>query len=225
MKKITKGFTLLEVSVCFVLFAILLELLWGFFGNIYTEFLQFDKKITLNNEAEMIESFFSDYIRGADKVEITVVKKDALGIIQDQKIIEVMLPKEIVGGVDLKNPNNIEISDYELSKIEIEKKQLDATGTIYETKNSEIVFSYTVTSEGERVSRKLEYQALDGIRGTKKGDAKLISNQIENIKVERNIDSNLIEFICTVHREKEINQRLKITFKFSESIAYKERLL
>ncbi len=219
MRKQEKGFTLLEIAVCFILFAILLESLYGFFGNIYTEFIQTDTKLALNSEADMIESFLSDYIRGADKIKITI--KDGA----DVKVIEVMQPKTVPRvATDPNNLNNDEIIDLPLVKIETERKEVDTTTSpsSYKINKSEIELTDNPTPRtGKQGEMQLNYRALPGTSG----GPKLISDQIENIKVSRKKDSDLVEFTCTVHKANETNERLKVTIKFSESLAYKERLL
>ena len=70
MNKDEKGFSLLEIICCFVIFALLLEGLWGVFGNIHSNFMVFDKQVELDNEGEGIESFIKTHIRGADSVKI-----------------------------------------------------------------------------------------------------------------------------------------------------------
>ena len=209
MKKREQGFTLLEISVCFILFAILLEALWGFFGNIYGEFLMFDKKVALDNEADTIESFLRDYIRQADKIKITT---------QDGKTIEVILAPPGT------NPNNLDVIDGDLKEIEIEKKQLNVAGSAYETKNSKVIVGNTSSPTGKQGKLQLTYQALSGVGGSNVGSPKLISDQIENIKVTSKKDSDLVEFTCTVHKNGETNVRLKITFRFTEALTYKARL-
>ena len=70
MKKNQKGFSLLEILCCFVIFAFLLQGLWGVFGNIYFNYMVFDKQVELDNEGEGIESFIKTYIREADLVKV-----------------------------------------------------------------------------------------------------------------------------------------------------------
>ncbi len=70
MNKNQKGFSLLEIICCFVIFAFLLEGLWGVFGNIYFNYMVFDKQVELDNEGEGIESFIKTYIREADSVKV-----------------------------------------------------------------------------------------------------------------------------------------------------------
>ncbi len=209
MKRREQGFTLLEISVCFVLFAILLEALWGFFGNIYGEFLMFDKKVALDNEADTIESFLRDYIRQADKIKITT---------QDGKTIEVILAPPDT------NPNNLDVINGDLQEIEIEKKQFNAASSAYETKNSKVIVGNTSSPTGKQGKLQLTYQALSGVGGSDVGSSKLISDQIENIKVTSKKDSDLVEFTCTVHKNGETNDRLKVTFRFTEALSYKARL-
>ena len=209
MKRREQGFTLLEISVCFILFAILLEALWGFFGNIYGEFLMFDKKVALDNEADTIESFLRDYIRQADKIKITT---------QDGKTIEVILAPPDT------NPNNLDVINGDLQEIEIEKKQFNAASSAYETKNSKVIVGNTSSPTGKQGKLQLTYQALSGVGGSNVGSPKLISDQIENIKVTSKKDSDLVEFTCTVHKNGETNDRLKVTFRFTEALSYKARL-
>lgn len=213
MKEKQKGFTLLELAVCFVLFAILLEALWGFFGNIYGEFIQFDKKIALNNEADAVESFLRDYIRQADKIKLTM---------QDGKIIEVILAPTTIAPSP--NPNNQDVIAGDLKQIEIEKKQLNTAGTAYEIKNSKVFVENNTSPTGNQGRLKLSYQLLSGIGGSDVGGANLISDQIENIKVTHKKDSDLVEITCIIHKNGETNERLKVTIRFTEDLSYKERL-
>lgn len=213
MKENQKGFTLLELVVCFVLFAILLEGLWGFFSNIYGEFMQFDKKVALNNEVDAVESFLRDYIREADKITLTM---------QDGKIIEVILAPTTANPAP--NPNNQDVIAGDLKQIEIEKKQLNAAGTAYEIKNSKVFVVNNTSPTGKQGRLKVSYQLLSGVGGSGIGGAKLISDQIENIKVTHRKDSDLVEITCTVHKNGETNGRLKVTVRFTEDLSYKERL-
>ncbi len=184
MKKNSRGFTLLEICVCFILFAILLESLWGFFSNTYAEFLQMDKQVMLNNEADAIQSFIKNYIRQEEKIKITT---------QDDSIIQVL--------TGTGNPSS------------------DITGDLksIEGDSSQLKIGTNTPPIARQGLLKLEY-----ISG---GTSKVVSDQIQNIKVTQKKDSDLVEFVCTLHKAGESNNRSKVTIRFIESLTYKERLI
>ncbi len=70
MNKNQSGFGLLETICSFMIFIFLLQGLWGFFSNIYFNYMVFNKQVELDNKGESIESFIKTYIREADLVKI-----------------------------------------------------------------------------------------------------------------------------------------------------------
>ena len=72
MKSSEKGFTLLELCVCFILFSIFLECIWGFFTHIYMNYYTFNRQVNLDNEANNVEAFIRDNIRAAYELKISV---------------------------------------------------------------------------------------------------------------------------------------------------------
>ena len=174
---------MLDISVCFVLFAIFLEGLGGFFGNFYGEFIIFAKKVALNNEADAVVSFLRTYIREAEKIKITT---------EDGDIIEVIL-----------SGTHPEIVEKTLATIEV-----DGSKTI----------------KLEAISTPTANQGKMVLKYTSGGTSKVISDKIENIKVTREKNSDIVEFTCTIHKAGEANDRTKVVIKFAESLAYKGKL-
>ena len=192
MKQKREGFTLLEMCMSLILFTIMLEGLWGFFTNIYVDYIQFMLQTALNSEASTIEDYISEYIRSADKIKITTED----GII------------EVVG-----SPNNVEVHKAHLKKIEGIIKTPKADGSGFYEKKSDVVRS--LDEKGNEV-----YKLTYSVNGS--GTSNLISDEIESIKVTSKKASNLVIFECRLQKAGETNERLKVSRKFTESIANKE---
>lgn len=198
MKVKEKGFTLIEVIMAIMLFGILLEGIGGFFSTTYTAFTQFDKKVILNNEATAVEDFMRDYIRRADEIKIFVTRPTIIEPIQ-------VYPNA--------NPSTT-ISGETLKYIEIVRKVQTAAsgGGIVETiEKCKIELAPNYASD--QGAYKLKY-----IVGT---NERIISDQIENIKIAITKDSNLVEIECMIAKKSEMSERLKVTVKFTESLRYK----
>lgn len=71
MKHKEKGFTLLEAIISFMIFAIVLQATLNFFGTVYKNSKDFEKKSSLMDEARNVSQFIRSQIRQADKVVIT----------------------------------------------------------------------------------------------------------------------------------------------------------
>lgn len=72
IRKLEKGFTLLEVTISLVLIIILIEAMGGFFYHMYRDAIQLQNKIALNNSMELITTFIKEEICLADKIEIWI---------------------------------------------------------------------------------------------------------------------------------------------------------
>lgn len=202
MKEKEKGFTLLEMSLSFTLFAILLESIWGIFSVIYMQSIELEQQIKLSHEAVSVEEFIRQEIRSADKVCITTTLGDQ---IQTN---------------DLKNLKGIEVKDQPLKSIKYQIKIPKTNGLGYTQKECEMVL-FTITSDTTRGAKKLNY-IVRSIGGTSViANSTLVSEMIENIKVTRYKNSNVVEFTCEIQKKNESNPRLKIVRKFTESLEYK----
>lgn len=195
MKQQEEGFTLLEMCACLILFAIMLEGLWGFFNQFYMDSIQFNQQTALNNEASIIEDYISQYIRTADHITITTT---------DDGIIEVT-------GSD----KNQEIENADLKKIEAVIQIPKSYGSGFLEKKSKVTVESLSSIEEGKGAYKLTY-SVDGIATNN-----LISDQIENIKVSSKKESNTVIFDCTIKKRGETNERLIVRKQFTESIAYK----
>lgn len=197
-----KGFTLLEVILAIMLFGILLEGIGGFFSGIYKEFTYFDTKVVLNNEATAIEDFMRDYIRMADEIKIFIKRPTITDPIQ----------------VYPQTNSSTTISGETLSYIEIVRKtQTTASGGgIVET-----VEKCNIQLEGNKDKGQGSYKLYYVVKNNGVENKRVISDQIENIKIAIAKDSNLVEIECMVGKENETDPRLKTTVEFTESLAYK----
>ena len=78
-----RGFSLLEAILALLLFALLMDGLFDFFGKTYADYVRFDNKATNINETRAISDFIRNEIRGADEVTIkladgTIITKGTL---------------------------------------------------------------------------------------------------------------------------------------------------
>ena len=73
-----KGFSLLEAVLALLLFALLMDGLFDFFGKTYADYIRFDNKVTNMNEARVISDFIRSEIRGADEVAILLVEDEKM---------------------------------------------------------------------------------------------------------------------------------------------------
>lgn len=203
MKENEKGVTLLEMSLSFVLLAILLESVWGFFSTLYIQSIRLEQQIRLSNEAAAVVGFIKQEIRSADKVQITTMLGDKIEVVHSGET------------------NNIELRDQPLKSIQYQLKIPKTNGLGYTEKECEIIL-YTIPREPKKGENKLSYtvRTIDGkYVGT---NFSIISEMIENIKVTRYKDSDLVEFTCKISKKNERDPKLIITKKFTESLEYKE---
>lgn len=196
MKEKEQGFTLLEMMVCFIIFGIFLECLWGFYTHIHINHVTFNQQVKLTSEGDNIEAFIRESIRDAKKVKITTSGSGGVG------------EEEIESG------HMNDVQQLELIKIEF-TRVVDEGGTPTE-KSCMLEITNNGASDIGKGAHNLVYKV--------DSSEKIISDQIENIKVTSKKDSNLVTFECVLCKKDETNSRLKVTKQFSESLAYKEHM-
>lgn len=204
MKENEEGFTLLEMCISFILFAIMLESIWGFFSTIYINYLQFAHQVSINSEVMNVEDFIKQEIRLADKVLIITTSGEQIEVTYKT------------------STNNIEVKDKSLKTIKYMVKMPKTNGPGYKEKECEITLDTVSTIDMAKGTQKLSYsvKSIGGIPVVTNNT--VISEMIENIKVTSYKDSDLVEFTCEFQKRNETNNRLKITKKFTESLEYKE---
>lgn len=204
MKRNEGGFTLLETCISFVLFAIMIESIWGFFSTIYINYLQFEQQVSMNSERINVEDFIKREIRSADKVRILTTSGEQIEVTYKT------------------STNNVEVKDKLLKSIKYRVKVPKTIGIGYEEKECEIVLRTVSTIDGTKGTKELSYsvKAKGGIPVAT--NYTVISEMIENIKVTSYKDSDLVEFTCEFQKRNENNNKLKITKRFIESLEYKE---
>lgn len=204
MQENEQGFTLLEVCVSFILFAIMLESIWGFFSNIYSNYIQFNQQVSINSEATTVEDFIKQELRAADKVLIITTTGEQIEVTYKA------------------SKYNIEVKDKGLKKIKYRVKVPKTSGIGYDEKECEMVLTRTSSTDATKGAYQLNYSVTFKGGGSVGYNKTLVSEMIENIKVTRYKDSDLVEFSCTFQKKNETNSKLKITKKFTESLEYKE---
>ena len=205
MRKNEKGFTLLEVCVSLILFAIMLESIWGFFSTIYINYIRFNEQVKISSEATTVEDFIVQEIRGADKVRIKTTT-----------------PGEQIEVTYKGSTSNVEVKDKSLERIQYMIEIPNPTGGGYKEKECEIILTPISPTDEKKGKYQLSYsvKSIGGVAVTTNNT--IVSEMIENIKVTRYKDSDLVEFTCTLHKINETQNRLKLTKKFTESLEYKE---
>lgn len=204
MQENEKGFTLLEVCVSFILFAIMLESICGFLSNIYSNYIQFNQQVSINSEATTVEDFIKQELRAADKVLIITTTGEQIEVTYKA------------------SKHNIEVKDKSLQKIQYRVKVPKTSGIGYEEKECEMVLTRTSSTDATKGTYQLNYSVTFKGGGSVGSNKTLVSEMIENIKVTRYKDSDLVEFSCAFQKKNETNSKLKITKKFTESLEYKE---
>ena len=202
MKKNEKGATLLEVSLSFVLFAILLESIWAFFSVIHIQSNRLEQQIRMSSEASAVMNFIRQEIRSADKVRIITMVGDKTEVI------------------DLSGLNNIEVRDQPIKSIQYRIKIPETNGVGYTEKVCEMVL-YDMPSDAASGAKKLDY-IVRSIGGQYvETNHTVVSEMIQNIKVTRYKNSELIEFTCEISKKNEVDPKLIMIKKSTESLQYK----
>ena len=197
-----KGFTLLEMSLSFVLFAILIESIWGFFATISKHSIQLEQQIRMSSEAASVADFIRQELHSADEVCIVTT----LGTILEANSSE--------------SKTSAEVINESLKAIKYRVKVPKTSGEGYTQKTCEIVLS-SVSVNSTKGKQKLSY-TVNAVDGSWVGiNSAVISEMIEDIKVTRYKNSDLIEFTCEIYKNNETNPKLKIIKKFMESLEYK----
>ncbi|MBP3887075.1 MAG: hypothetical protein J6F30_05400 [Cellulosilyticum sp.] len=188
MKK-ANGFTLLEMCLCFILFAIFIEWVGTYYVHVSNNSKILHEQIELMNESDNIEAFLHESIRNATQ----------LRIITEGAIIESSHKEDVISG--------------ELVKMEF----IRATNK-KETSNDEVC-CVEISNNVRATEAKGKHNLIYKVEG--KGGHKVISDQVETIKVTSYANSNIVTFECTLHKEGETNSRLIYKKVFSESLDYK----
>lgn len=90
---------------------------------------------------------------------------------------------------------------------------------LYTTGNTSIKLSVLKDGTGNYYPGKGKYK-LEYWSG---GTPSLISDQIEDIEVKREANSEIVEFTCKFNKHDETNEILKLEETFTESLAYKKK--
>ena len=204
MKKNERGFTLLEMCISFILFAIMLESIWGFFSNIYRNYIQLNQQVSLVSEATNVEEFIKQEIRAADRVLITTTTGEHIEVIYKE------------------SPNNIDVKNKALKKIQYMVKVPKTSGIGYEKKECELVLSPISSVDGTKGNYRLSYsvKSIGGIPVVTNNT--VVSEMVESIKITSYKNSDLVEFTCEFQKKDEENNRIQLTKKFIESLEYKQ---
>ena len=200
MKKADKGFTLLEAVIALVLFALLLQSLLDFFSQMYINARRFEQRSYLVDNARSVNDFIQEKIRNSYFIEVTVATGDngTPEVLSDDPIV-IITP--IINSSD-----NVA---YEGRFVQIKMK--DKAGTNLSEVNIERI--------PDSVEGKGKYRLIYTAGGT----SSLISDMVENIKVKREIDSDVVEFTCSFNKRDETIDKLKIEEIFTETLAYKNK--
>lgn len=187
-----KGFTLLELCMCLVLFGIFIECLDGFLTQCTMRYKQYRSQLELTNEGQNVEDFIRNGIRKADKVQIKT---------ESGKVIQAI---------------NQSLGQQE-SDIENEKLvKIECVSTVIEDgRQMTKKYRLEVKKSGEDYSGQyaLVYNGGDV--------SNIISEQIEHIRVTREKGSNRVQFECSLQKKDQTNIPLNYTKCFSESIENK----
>lgn len=194
MKNKQVGFTLLELSICLILFSIFLEAFLGFYTNIYGNYIKTDHQMILMNEGNNVEQFIKGCIRESIKLRIWA----------DGEVVETIL--------DADSTYNQDVVDVPLDKIEF-SRMIEMSKGSYQEKRCQIEMIYM--GEKGNGKYKLTYEASG------KPGANTISDWVEAITVTRYKGSNNVEFKCIFQKKDEKDQRLSYTKCFSVNLDYK----
>ncbi len=191
-----RGFTLLEMCVCIIIFAVFLEAIWGFYTHIYINNAVFNQQVKLSSEGGNIEAFIRENMRDAEAIKI----KTSSNTGEKHEI-------------ELDYSDAVKEETLELITV---KKEVASSGSTT-LKECSLSVSNNTESDSERRGEKSLMYTVDG-------KDKLVSDWIENIKVTKEKDSKIITFEVELCDKDEENSRLKYTHIFSESIAYKNKI-
>ena len=192
MKK-ANGFTLLEMCLCFILFAIFIEWVGTYYVHVSNNSKILHEQIQLMNESDNIEAFVHESIRDATQLRI------------------------ITEGAVIESSHKEDVISCELVKIEFIRERNKG-----QISNDEVC--YVEMSNNVRATEvKGKHNLIYKVEG--KGGYKVISDQVETIKVTSYANSNIVTFECILHKKGETNSRLIYTKSFSESLDYKGHIV
>lgn len=190
-----KGFTLLELCICLMIFGIFIECLGGFYSQCSMRYNQFREQLELTHEGQNVEDFIRSSIRKADRVKI----KTTSG-----KVIEAITNEE---------------SDRESDVVEESLKRIECVRTSV-VKGKQITEKYRI----EMRKSGGEYSGRHALIYSGGNVINIISEQVENIKVTCHRGSNNVQFECSLQKEGQTNPSIHYTKNFSESLEYKANL-
>lgn len=194
MMKEQTGFTLLELCMCLILLGIFLESISDFYGRCCHGYQVFYEQLMLEHEGENIEAFIQSSIRKANKVKVTTQ--------EGSSIEEVRNSNELGEKVEGENLKKIKCA----SIVFINGLEKEETYCIE-----------LVDNHGKGAGKyALVYEGAGG------KTRNVISDQIESIQITKDKQSNIIEFQCLLHKEKnESSKRITFSQRFSVSLAHK----
>ncbi len=212
MHKQEQGFTLLEAAIALVLFCLLLQGLLNFFAVMYSNSKHLEQKAYLMDNARAINNFIGEKIKEATNVEIELTKSlNNAGTPNDptddtwanadwayRLITPILIPSDNTA------------REGRLSRIVLQ----DKVGNI-----TYIDLKFTSSADNNKGYYQLVY-----VSGTSATES-LISDRIQNIKVTRKKDSDIVEFSCELSKKNETFNYLKIKEVFTESLAYKGKVV
>lgn len=197
MKKSNQGFTLIEITLSIILFAVMLDGLMSFCAHMTYEYSQFKQLEQLKQNAVNVQDFITYYIRTADKVEVVatpVTEWQDKGLREGAKQLKHITC--IFETINKKNPGKVEVKQCQLA--------LD-----------EILLTAEMQGSGKY---KLVYQVIENNQSKNNN---LISDLVDQIIIYEDVINHAVEFECRFKKREEENERLAVTKLFIESLAYK----
>lgn len=202
MKNQERGFSLLEAVIALVLFTILLQGLLNFFATMYINENEFRQKAYLSDNAQSVNDFIREKIREADKVQIKIATSD-------NGTENTLLDDTYITFSPIKKYTETDAA----SNNDLKEGRLGSITILKGTHTGEIILELVSSTANNKGKYQLIYRSG--------GTDVLISDQIDNIKVKREKDSDIVEFACGFNKHGETKVQLKIEEIFTESLAYK----
>lgn len=189
-----KGFTLLELCMCLILLGIFLESISEFYTRCCHGYQVFYEQLMLEHEGENIETFIQSSIRKANKVKVTTQE-----------------------GSKIEGGRNCEELGEKVEGENLKKIKCVSIVFINGLEKEETYSIELVDNHGKGAGKYVLVYVGDGGK-----TRNVISDQVESIQITKGNQSNIIEFQCLLHKEKnESNKRITFSQKFSVSLAHK----